>query len=64
VYKFYTWDRPKDWEFKKHSGFIRSICWLEDDSGFVSAGMDENVCLWNLNTPGLTADDKKSNPDW
>jgi WD40 repeat protein len=51
VYNFYTWDKIKnnDGEFKKHSAYIRSICWLEDDSGFVSSGYDENVCLWKLN---------------
>jgi len=37
------------WEFKKHSAYIRSIAWLEDDSGFVSSGYDEHVCLWKLN---------------
>jgi len=49
VYNFYTWTRPKEWEFRRHGAYIRSISWLEDDSGFVSCGYDENVCLWKLN---------------
>ena len=26
--------------------------------------MDENICLWNLNSTDITNEDKKSNPDW
>jgi WD40 repeat protein len=63
VYKFYTWDKPKDWDFRKHSGFIRSISWLEDDSGFASCGYDEIVCLWKLN-PECSEEEKKNNPNW
>jgi len=56
VYNFYTWTRPKEWEFSRHGACVRSISWLEDDSGFVSC-YDENVCLWKLNP---TEEDKES----
>ena len=55
MFNFYTWTRPKEWSFERHGAYIRSISWLEDDSGFVSCGYDENVCLWKLNP---TAEDK------
>ena len=40
-------------------GLIRSIAWLDDDTGFVSSGWDASIYLWKLNLePGET------NPVW
>ena len=35
--------------FKKHHGIIRSISWLEDDTGFISSGWDASIYFWKLN---------------
>jgi hypothetical protein len=35
--------------FKAHLGLIRSIAWLEDDTGFISSGWDAAVYVWKLN---------------
>lgn len=48
VYKFYTGESPPEFSFKGHTHFIRSISWLEDDTGFVTCGSDHSVFLWKL----------------
>jgi cilia- and flagella-associated protein 57 len=48
VYKFYTGETSNDFFFKGHSNFIKSISWLEDDSGFVTCGWDSSIYLWKL----------------
>jgi len=34
--------------FKNHKGRVKTISWFEDDSGFVSAGMDNFIYFWDL----------------
>jgi WD40 repeat protein len=49
VFKFWQNERPLEWVFTAHTGLIKSIQWLEDDTGFVSAGAtDHQVILWKL----------------
>lgn len=43
--------------FKAHLGLIRSIAWLEDDTGFISSGWDAAVYVWKLNQ-------KENTPIW
>ena len=49
VYNFYTAQNPVNYTFKAHSGHIRSIAWLQDDSGFVSSALDSTIHMWSLN---------------
>jgi len=65
VYKFYTAECPSHFKFKAHEKYIKSISWLEDDSGFVSCAWDFQIFLWKL-YPG-TGDDMNTdeqNPKW
>ena len=34
--------------FKNHKGKVKSVSWFEDDSGFVSAGLDGMIYIWDL----------------
>ena len=43
VFNFYTGENPPHMEYKGHSGKVRSIAWSDDDTSFVSAGMDGAV---------------------
>ena len=52
VYNFYTGDNPQDMSFVEHKGKVQSISWFEDDSGFVSAGMDQMIYVWDLKNSG------------
>ena len=45
--------------FKAHLGLIRSIAWLEDDTGFISSGWDASIYMWKLNL-----DEGETNPIW
>lgn len=45
--------------FKAHLGLIRSIAWLEDDTGFISSGWDASIYMWKLNL-----DKDEANPIW
>ena len=59
VYNFYTAQNPVQYVFKAHSGPIRSIAWLQDDTGFVSSAFDTTINYWTLNPkPG------EKNPVW
>lgn len=49
VYRFYTAECPVQYNFRAHNGVIRSISWLDDDSGFVSSSVDADVIMWQLN---------------
>jgi len=59
VYNFYTAQNPVNYTFKAHSGMIRSITWLQDDSGFVSSALDSTIHMWRLNPKK-----DQSNPVW
>ena len=53
VYKFYTAERPDEFFFKccedkPTEKPIKSISWLDDDSGFVTCTFDQSVHLWKL----------------
>ncbi len=65
VYKFYTAECPPEYNFKDHSGKVRCIQWLDDDSGFISGGWDGAVCMWKLH-PDLGNEkngvDREANP--
>ena len=41
VYNFYTSDCPPNMHCTGHTGFVRGIDWLDDDSGFVSCAGDQ-----------------------
>lgn len=51
VFKFYTAETPQSYLFKGHDSFVRSINWLEDDSGFVSSGYDNVIYFWRFPPP-------------
>lgn len=40
MFNFYTGECKSDMAFKNHKGKVKSISWFDDDSGFVSAGLD------------------------
>ena len=48
VYNFYTGENPPNMIFNEHDGKVRCISWFEDDSGFVSAGWDGKIYVWNI----------------
>lgn len=48
VFNFYTAESPPGFEYKAHSARVNSIVWNEDDTGFVSCGMDGAVYEWHL----------------
>jgi WD40 repeat protein len=66
VYKFYTAECPPEYNFKDHSGKVRCIQWLDDDSGFISGGWDGAVIMWKLHIDQSSgkdgSHDKESNP--
>jgi chromosome segregation ATPase len=67
VHKFYTAECPPEYTFKDHSGKVRCIQWLDDDSGFISGGWDGAVCQWNLHPKQADPKDgqeKESNPQY
>lgn len=59
VYNFYTASSPPNYTFKAHTGPIRSITWLPDDTGFVSSALDTTIFMWTLNPK-----EDESNPVW
>ena len=59
VFKFFTAECPVNYIFKGHQGHIRSISWLEDDTGFVTSALDASIMVWKLN-PG----EGQENPVW
>lgn len=59
VYKFYTAELPVQYLFKSHMGHIRSIAWLDDDTGFVSSAGDSTINVWKLNPA-----ENEVNPIW
>ena len=60
VYNFYTGCTPPHYVFKGHNGPIRSISWLQDDTGFVSSALDSNIIMWTLNPK----EEAKTNKVW
>jgi WD40 repeat protein len=61
VYRFYTAECPPEYVFKEHQAKVKCIEWTDDDSGFVSAGMDCFVIFWKLNPEIFSSHgDKKS----
>ena len=48
IYNFYTGENPSNMIFNEHDGKVRCISWFEDDSGFVSAGWDGKIYVWNI----------------
>lgn len=34
--------------YKNHKGKVKSISWFDDDMGFVSAGLDQMIYVWDL----------------
>ncbi len=34
--------------FKNHKGKVKSISWFDDDLGFVSTALDQNIYIWSL----------------
>ena len=52
VYKFYLPENPMI--FKAHSSLVSSISWFDDDTGFVSSGIDANIFVWHLKNEAHT----------
>ena len=55
--------------FKEHQGKVKCIEWTDDDSGFVSAGLDGFVIFWKLHPEIFAAHGEKrsgheKNPQW
>lgn len=50
VFNFYTGESPPSMEYKSHSGKVKSIYWSDDDSSFVSAGLDGIIYEWKLSS--------------
>ena len=48
IYNFYTGENPHNMTFQGHDGKVRCISWFEDDSGFISAGWDGKINVWNI----------------
>ena len=60
VYKFYTAEMPPEYNFDKaHQGKVKCIQWLDDDSGFISAGFDASIFLWKLHNDYTLSKDQK-----
>ena len=59
VYNFFTATSPPQYTFKAHTGPIRSIAWLPDDTGFVSSALDTTIFMWTLNPK-----EGEQNPVW
>ena len=49
VFKFFTAECPVNYIFKAHQGHVRSIAWLDDDTGFVTSALDASIMCWKLN---------------
>ena len=58
VFNFWTCHCPEEYNFKIHAGKVKSITWYEDDSGFISSGMDGAVYHWDLK------DNNSQNNEW
>lgn len=48
IYNFYTQECPVYMQCKGHNNKVRCIDWYEDDMGFTSCGMDNNVFFYDL----------------
>ena len=59
VFKFFTAECPSNYVFKAHMGHVRSISWLDDDTGFVTSALDATINCWKLNP-----EEKEDNPVW
>ena len=64
MYKFYTAENPPHYKFKDHSGLIRSISWLDDDTGFVSSGWDATIFMWKLSQQTAVWEHKVKNVNY
>jgi cilia- and flagella-associated protein 57 len=70
VYKFYTMEHPLTFNFVRHESTVQSLQWFEDDSGFVTLGVDRKLYFWNLykkdiNSRGeITRKDTPPEPKW
>lgn len=48
VYNFFTGVLHENYVFTFHKAHVKSISWLEDDSGFVSTAADSSIAVWRL----------------
>lgn len=67
VYNFYTGENPSNMIFSEHDGKVRCVSWFEDDSGFVSAGWDGKIYVWNIKNnqkPEYFFESKGTNFNW
>lgn len=58
VVRFWEAIRPFEYKFSAHTGKVKSITWLEDDTGFVTVGADSQILYWKLKPNG------EANPAW
>lgn len=55
VFRFWQNERVNQ-VFKQHNSPVRSIVWMEDDTGFITTGReDHKVILWRIK-PKVTKD--------
>ena len=65
MYNFFTAESPYDYTFKGHTDTVKCITWLEDDSGFITSGKDNDLALWRLHPgTGDGANLTETNPIW
>jgi len=57
---------PEHFTYKGHTDTIKTIAWLEDDSGFVTTSKDNAVAFWRLftGTADGQANELEENPIW
>ena len=66
MFNFYTGETSEKMTFKGHQDTIKCITWLEDDSGFITTGKDNELMMWRLH-PGTgdgVHNPHESNPIW
>ena len=48
IFNFYTGENPQNMQCKGHVNRVRSIDWLENDTGFISCANDGNGYCWDM----------------
>ncbi len=64
VYRFFTAELPANYTFGWHLSSVKSITWNEDDTGFVTAGIDNSIAVWQLPKLQGAAENIKNEPVW
>jgi WD40 repeat protein len=59
VFRFYQGDCPEGYTFKEHVNKVNSINWFDDDTGFVSTGIDGTCIAWRLNPDSVEVSNRR-----